>query len=343
MAKSLFTNKKILVTGGTGSFGHQIVDRLLAHNPAEIRILSRDEKKQYDMQFEYSFNKKLRFIVGDVRNKEVLRIAMREADIVFHAAALKQVPSCEYNPYEAVRTNTIGAQNVIDTALDENVGKVVAVSTDKAVEPVNVMGMSKAIQERLFVSANVHRDGRRTIFACVRYGNVLGSRGSVVPVFKNQIDNNRDLTLTDKRMTRFILTLNEAIDLVFYSVEHAVGGEIFVLKVPAHTVFDLAKVMLSSRNPDLSGLGVSGKKLKIKIEGIRPGEKIHETLVSPTESIRTIQKNNFYIILPQVEIKEIEKKYKGYINKKIFRFSSDTAKKLNQKELRTLLKKTGWI
>src|SRR5437867_1068094 len=164
--KNLFANKKILVTGGTGSFGHHIVDRLLKHKPHEIRIFSRDEKKQYDMQFEYASNRGIRFIVGDVRNKEALRSAMRGIDIVFHAAALKQVPSCEYNPFEAVRTNTIGAQNVIDTALDENVSKVIAVSTDKAVEPVNVMGMSKAIQERLFVSANVHREGRRTVFSC---------------------------------------------------------------------------------------------------------------------------------------------------------------------------------
>jgi FlaA1/EpsC-like NDP-sugar epimerase len=329
----LFKGKKILVTGGTGSFGHAIADRLLNENPLEIRILSRDEKKQYDMQFEYRNNPVLRFIVGDVRNKESLATAMRQTDIVFHAAALKQVPSCEYNPYEAVHTNTIGAQNVIETALQENVEKVIAVSTDKAVEPVNVMGMSKSIQERLFTSANVHRDGRRTVFACVRYGNVLGSRGSVIPVFKNQIDNNENLTLTDKSMTRFILTLDNAIDLVFKSVEYSAGGEIFVLKIPAHTVLDLAEVMIKA----------SGKKLKVDITGIRPGEKIHETLVSPTESLRTIEKDNLYIILPQVEIKEIRKKYNSPARKKLFRFSSDTAKQLSKKQLHSLLLKEGWI
>lgn len=331
--KKLFGGKKILVTGGTGSFGHQIVDRLMKENPSEIRIFSRDEKKQYDMQFEYSGNNKLRFIVGDVRNKESLMNAMRGTDIVFHAAALKQVPSCEYNPFEAVKTNTTGAQNVIECALFHNVEKVIAISTDKAVEPVNVMGMTKAIQERLITSANVHRDGKRTIFACVRYGNVLGSRGSVIPVFRNQIDNDQNLTLTDYAMTRFILTLDNAIDLVFKSVEYALGGEIFVLKIHAHTVIELAEVMLET----------SGKKLKIAQTGIRPGEKIHETLVSPTESIRTIDKDDLYIILPQVHIKEIEKKYKGYHNKKLYRFSSDTAEMLTKPQIKALLKKEGWI
>ncbi len=331
--KKLFSGKKILVTGGTGSFGHQIVGRLMNENPAEIRIFSRDEKKQYDMQFEFSHNPKLRFIVGDVRNKESLISAMRGIDIVFHAAALKQVPSCEYNPFEAVKTNTIGAQNVIEAALFNNVEKVIAISTDKAVEPVNVMGMSKAIQERLITTANVHRDGKRTVFACVRYGNVLGSRGSVIPVFRNQIDNNKDLTLTANAMTRFILTLDNAIDLVFKSVEYALGGEIFVLKIPAHTVRELAEVMIEA----------SGEKLKITETGIRPGEKIHETLVSPTESIRTVEKENLYIILPQVEIKEIEKKYKNYSNKKLFRFASDTAERLNKKQLKTMLEKEKWI
>jgi UDP-N-acetylglucosamine 4,6-dehydratase len=331
--KKLFSGKKILVTGGTGSFGHQIVDRLMNENPSEIRIFSRDEKKQYDMQFEYSGNSKLRFIVGDVRNKESLMNAMRGVDIVFHAAALKQVPSCEYNPFEAVRTNTTGAQNVIESALFHNVEKVIAISTDKAVEPVNVMGMTKAIQERLITSANVHRDGKRTIFACVRYGNVLGSRGSVIPVFRNQIDNNQNLTLTDLAMTRFILTLNDAIDLVFKSVEYALGGEIFVLKIPAHTVIDLAEVMIEA----------SGKKLKVITTGIRPGEKLHETLVSPTESIRTIEKENLYIILPQVHIKEVEKKYKGYHNKNLYRFSSDTADMLSKPQIKAMLKREKWI
>ncbi|MEO8512359.1 MAG: polysaccharide biosynthesis protein [Ignavibacteria bacterium] len=331
--KKLFSGKKILVTGGTGSFGHQIVNRLMKEDPDEIRIISRDEKKQYDMQFEFAGNNKLRFIIGDVRNRESLLKAMRGVDIVFHAAALKQVPSCEYNPYEAVKTNAEGAQNVIDAALFNNVEKVIAISTDKAAEPVNVMGMTKAIQERLVTSANVHRDGKRTVFSCVRYGNVLGSRGSVIPVLRNQIDNGQDLTITDRNMTRFILTLDNAIDLVFKSVEYSVGGEIFILKIPAHTVVDLAEVMLEA----------SGKKLKLTETGIRPGEKIHETLVTPTESIRTIEKDNLFIILPQVEIVEIEQKYKNYKNENLFRFSSDTAEKLTKDNLKKMLSQEKWI
>lgn len=331
--EKLFSGKRILITGGTGSFGHQIVDRLLKESPKEIRIFSRDEKKQYDMQFQYKGNNSLRFIVGDVRSKDSLLNAMREVDIVFHAAALKQVPSCEYNPFEAVATNTSGAQNVIEAALFHDVEKVIAISTDKAVEPVNVMGMTKALQERLMISANVNRDGKRTVFACVRYGNVLGSRGSVIPVFKNQLEKNEDLTLTTKEMTRFILTLDSAIDLVFKSVEYALGGEIFVLKIPAHTVTELAEVMIEA----------SGKKLKFIETGIRPGEKIHETLVSPTESLRTIEEENLYIILPQVQIHEIEKKYKNYHNKNLFRFSSDTARRLDKNEIKELLKKENWI
>lgn len=331
--KKLFKGKKILVTGGTGSFGHTIVNRLMLENPNEIRIFSRDEKKQYDMQHQYRNNNKLRFIVGDVRNKYSLIDAMRGIDIVFHAAALKQVPSCEYNPFEAVLTNTIGAENVIEAALFHNVEKVIAISTDKAVEPVNVMGMTKAIQERLFTTANVYREGKRTIFSCVRYGNVLGSRGSVIPVFRNQIDSNQNLTITDKAMTRFILTLNDAIDLVFKSAEISVGGEIFVLKIPAHSVIDLAQVMIDA----------SSKKLKIIEIGIRPGEKIHETLVSATESVRTIIKNNLFIILPQVNINETEKKYKNFVNKNLFRFSSDNAEQLTKTQLKIMLKKENWI
>jgi len=328
----MFKNKIILVTGGTGSFGHYIVSKLLKFKVKEIRIFSRDEKKQDDMRFEFK-NKNLRFIIGDVRNKASLKKAMRNVDIVFHAAALKQVPSCEYNVFEAVKTNIIGAQNIVEVALEENVDHVVAISTDKAVEPVNVMGMTKAIQERIFISANLHKDGKRTKFCCVRYGNVLGSRGSVIPLFKKQIESGHSLTLTDERMTRFILTLDQAIDLVFKAVEYGIGGEIFVLKVPAHTVNDLAEVMISELNSNS----------KIINTGIRPGEKIHETIISPTESLRTIEKEDHFIVLPQIRIDEIEKKYLNYKKKDIFRFSSNNAEKLNKEQLKKILKDEGWI
>jgi len=330
MAEDSFQNKIIMVTGGTGSFGHTIVKKLLDKNPKEIRIFSRDEKKQDDMRYEFEGNKKLRFVIGDVRDKDSLRRAMRNVDIIYHAAALKQVPHCEENVFQAVLTNVVGAQNVVDVALEYNVYKVIAISTDKAVEPVNVMGMTKAIQERIMISANLHKDGKRTKFSCVRYGNVLATRGSVIPLFLKQIKADRQLTITDKRMTRFILTLEEAIELVFKATEIMVGGEIFTLELPAHTVLDLAEVMLSEFN---------AKNKEIKVIGIRPGEKIHETLVSPTESLRTVKKKNLFIILPQIKIAQIEQKYPHYQNENIFRFSSDTARRLSKTELKELLEK----
>ena len=331
----MFSGKIILVTGGTGSFGHQIVKDLIKNNAEEVRILSRDEKKQDDMRKEFSKFSNLRFIVGDVRDLSSLEESVRKVDIIFHAAALKQVPSCEYNVFEAVKTNIIGARNVILAALAENVPSVVAVSTDKAVEPVNVMGMTKAIQERLFTQANLYRDGRQTVFSCVRYGNVLGSRGSVVPLFYQQIKLGRALTLTDERMTRFILTLPQSIQLVFKAAAEAIGGEIFVLKIPAHTVKDLAEVMLEE---------LPARNKEIKITGIRPGEKINETLVSPVESLRTIELGNYYIILPSINIKDIREKYNFFAgNQNIFRFSSDHAYRLNKSEIKNLLQLAGWI
>lgn len=329
----MFKGKKVLVTGGTGSFGHIIVKRLLKENVAEIRVFSRDEKKQYDMMQQYKDERKLKFIIGDVRDRESVRRAIRGVDIVYHAAALKQVPSSELNAYQAVLTNITGAQNVVDAALKENVEKVISISTDKAVEPVNVMGMTKAIQERIIVSANNNRFGKRTTFSCVRYGNVLGSRGSVVPLFRKQIEDNEGITITHEDMTRFIITLDQAIDLVFEATEKSVGGEIFVMKMKKHKVTDLAKIMLEA----------AGKEAKWKVIGIRPGEKIHETLVSPTESIRTIESDKYYIILPQIEMDTVEKKYPKYINTKIFRYSSDTAEEIPHQELKNLLKKEGWI
>lgn len=330
----VFKGKKILVTGGTGSFGRYIVEKLLSCNPEEIRIFSRDEKKQDDMRQEHNNKKGLRFIIGDVRDKSTVRKAMKNIDIVFHAAALKQVPSCEYNVFEAVRTNIIGAQNVIDCALEENVEKVIAISTDKAVEPINAMGMTKAVQEKLIISANLYKEGRRTIFACVRYGNVLGSRGSVVSLFKELIRQGKPLPLTHPDMTRFILTLRQSIQLVFWATEHAVGGEIFVYKSPAHKVLDLAEVMLEALNKSDCG---------IKEIGIRPGEKIHETLISPTESLRTIEKDEFFIILPQIPIESIEKRYPNYTNTSLFRYSSDNATRLDKKEILRYLKDEKWL
>jgi len=340
-SKKLFQDKRVLVTGGTGSFGHQIVDRLLQEGPSEIRIFSRDEDKQvrmseeYGMGHQYPCKDNLNFVIGDVRNPNSVREAVRGIDIVFHAAALKQVPSCEYHVWEAVQTNIVGAQNVIQAALEENVEKVVAVSTDKAVKPVNAMGMTKSIQEKLFTAANFHHSGKRTVFTCVRYGNVVGSRGSVIPLFKRQIEAGGPLTITDPRMTRFMLTLAEAIELVFHAALRGVGGETFVLKIPAALVTDVAAVMIEALSPH--------RTIAVDVVGIRPGEKIHEVLVSETEAVRTIEEESTYIILPQIDLTVTCDFYRQDAAAKFSEYSSDMARRLDQKEIRVMLARTGWL
>lgn len=286
------------------------------------------------MRYDLDYPSNVRFVIGDVRDKTAVERVMKNVDVVFHAAALKQVPSCEVNTIEAVRTNVLGAQNVIEVALEYNIPKVVSISTDKAVEPVNAMGMTKALQEKLMISANLYKDGKRTVFCCVRYGNVVATRGSVVPLFKKQIADGKPLTITHKDMTRFMLTLDDAVKLVFLAYEKGLGGEIFVLKSPAHKVVSLAEVMLEELN---------AKNRKIVETGVRPGEKLHETLISPTESLRTIEEKDFFRVLPQIKIPEIEKKYPNYVNRNMFRFSSDTARMMDKEEIKNMLKVSGWL
>ena len=339
--EKFFSGKRVLVTGGTGSFGHQIVDRLLDEDPAEIRIFSRDEDKQVRMSEEYGMGHQyprkaaLNFVIGDVRNRDSVREAVRGIDIIFHAAALKQVPLCEYHVWEAVQTNVMGAQNVIQAALEENVDRVIAVSTDKAVKPVNAMGMTKSIQEKLFTAANFHKSGKRTVFSCVRYGNVVGSRGSVIPLFKRQIESGGPITITDPRMTRFMLTLAEAIELVFGAVLKGVGGEVFVLKIPAALVTDIAEVMIEALS--------AGKHVSMEAVGIRPGEKIHEVLVSEAEAVRTIEDEGTYVILPQINLDNTRSFYRKESFVKFSEYTSDTAKQLTREEIRSLLARTGWL
>lgn len=339
--RGFFSGKRVLVTGGTGSFGHQIVDRLLKEDPAEIRIFSRDEDKQVRMSEEYGmghhYPKKasMNFVIGDVRNANSVREAMRGIALVFHAAALKQVPLCEYHVWEAVQTNIIGAQNVIQAALDEGVEKVIAISTDKAVKPVNAMGMSKAIQEKLFTAANFHKGGKKTIFACVRYGNVVGSRGSVIPLFKRQIESGGPITITDPRMTRFILTLSEAIDLVFRATTKGTGGEIFVLKIPAALISDIAEVMIESL--------AAKREIPVQAVGVRPGEKIHEVLISEAEAFRTIEEDSAYAILPQIDLQGTQSSYRDGSLVNFREYTSDGARRLTKKEIESILIQTGWL
>lgn len=332
--KKLISDKKVLVTGGTGSFGSMFIKEILRLKPKEIIVFSRDEDKQGAMRLEYKGNKKLRFVLGDVRDLRSVREVVRGVDIVVHAAALKWIPEIEYNVWEGVKTNVIGAQNLIEAARDANVEKVVALSTDKAVEPVNAYGMAKALQERLMTTANLYDTATRCVFVSTRYGNVLGSRGSVVPFFRTLIDSGKPLTLTDPNMTRFLLTLKQSVELVLKALEEGVGGEVFVPKMPAHTIGDLVDVMLEP-------LPKSKKKV-IKI-GVRPGEKKHESLVSPSESVRTVEAGDYYVILPQISIEAVDRKYGKMKRLREFRYASNTTHRMTKNGIRRVLKEEGWL
>ncbi len=291
----MLNNKTILITGGTGSFGKKLVNYLIKNfKPNKIIVFSRDELKQSDMLSEfYKVKHILRFFIGDVRDYSRVKLAMKDVDIVFHAAALKNVPFAEYNPFEAIKTNILGAQNVIDAAFENNVKKVLALSTDKASSPINLYGATKLASDKLFITANNFKGKLKTEFSVVRYGNVMGSRGSVIPVF-SQFQDQNFLPITDKRMTRFNITLQEAIKFVLNALTKMRGGEIFVPRIPSFKVIDLASAMFP--------------KKKIKIIGLRPGEKIHEEMISTGESLNTICYQNSYIICPQSDFYKWDKK-----------------------------------
>lgn len=286
----MLTNKTILVTGGTGSFGHHFVEYVLKHyQPKKIIIYSRDEFKQFNMQNAYKkYNDILRFFIGDVRDQGRLYRALNGVDYVIHAAALKQVPACEYNPIEAIKTNINGACNVIDACLNAGVKKVVALSTDKAVSPINLYGSTKMVSDKLFAAANAYSGADGTKFAVVRYGNVAGSRGSVIPFFQNIIDNGgNELPITDYRMTRFWISLEEGVKLVVKALEESRGGETFISKIPSFKITDLAQAMLPG--------------CKMPEVGIREGEKLHEVMVPAEDSIRTYEYDKHYIIYPNYD------------------------------------------
>lgn len=287
----LFTNKTLLITGGTGSFGNAVLNRFLTTDIGEIRIFSRDEKKQDDMRHEYQakypeYAEKIKFYIGDVRNIDSIRPAMVGVDYIFHAAALKQVPSCEFFPMEAVRTNVIGTENVLTAAVDAGVKNVVCLSTDKAAYPVNAMGTSKAMMEKVIVAKSRTVDPAKTKICCTRYGNVMCSRGSVIPLWINQIRAGKSITITNPSMTRFIMSLDEAVDLVLFAFEHGTSGDILVQKAPACTIETQAKAVIE--------LFDSEQKTEVKIIGIRHGEKMYETLLTNEECANAIDMGNFY-------------------------------------------------
>lgn len=280
-------NSVVLITGGTGSFGSRVATHLLKQNVKQIRIYSRDEKKQVEMQKRFP---DFRYIIGDIRDFPRLKEAMVGVDYVFHAAALKHVPPCENYPYEAVKTNIIGSENVCQAAELNGIKTVVALSTDKAVKPVNAMGISKAMMEKIVCSQNLY--DKKTTFCCVRYGNVMGSRGSVIPIFRKLIEAGKPITITVPHMTRFLMTLDHSVDLVFHAMTKAKGGEIFVRKAPACTVQDLAEAMRIKYSD-------KGENHPIEVIGIRPGEKIHEILVNEYEMQRLIESDRYFTIHPE--------------------------------------------
>lgn len=292
----MLNGKTILVTGGTGSFGKKfIITVLKQYYPKKIIVYSRDELKQFEMQQSADFKKYdeiLRYFIGDVRDLPRLMKAMEGVDIVIHAAALKQVPAIEYNPFEAVKTNVIGGQNVIDACFEKGVHKVIALSTDKAAGPINLYGATKLTSDKLFIAANNHRGNRDIKFSVVRYGNVMGSRGSVIPFF---IEKSKEgvLPITDERMTRFNITLQQGVDFVLKCLQIMWGGEIFVPKIPSYRIIDLAKAI--------------DNNCKIEIVGIRPGEKIHEEMITETDALNTIEFDDYFVILPSTQLWDVEK------------------------------------
>tara|TARA_B110000858_G_C17754195_1_gene451249 strand:+ start:1 stop:1014 length:1014 start_codon:yes stop_codon:yes gene_type:complete len=337
----MFTNKNILITGATGYFGRRFVLRLLSlYKPKKVVIFSRDETKQYEMQNDKIFKKYLkvlRFFIGDVRDVDRLKLAMRGVDFVVHAAALKHVPSAEYNPTECIKTNIYGAENVIKASIDCNVKKVVALSTDKAANPINIYGATKLASDKLFVAANNLSGAKGPKFSVVRYGNVFASRGSVVPYFKKLIkEKSSFFPITDKNMTRFAITIKDSIDLVFNSFWFMQGGEIVVPKIPSINIIDLAKAL--------------DKTKKLKITGIRPGEKLHEILCTRDEARLTIEFKKHYIIIPTTDFSFQVKKFKknkingeeGNFVKDDFQYDSgNNINFLNIKKIQKLLKSTG--
>lgn len=312
----MLSGKSILITGGTGSFGKQLVKTILEKYPKVRRLVvySRDELKQFEMsqQFPESRYPQMRFFIGDVRDRQRLTRALEGVDIVVHAAALKQVPACEYNPFEAIKTNVLGAQNVIDAALDHNIQKVVALSTDKAAAPINLYGATKLCSDKLFVSANNYKGGRDTMFSVVRYGNVMGSRGSVIPFFMKKKDEGT-LPITDERMTRFNITLQEGVELVLLALDRMWGGEIFVPKIPSYRIVDVATAIAPS--------------CEQKIVGIRPGEKLHEEMITSTDALNSLEFDDYFVILPSVQLWNVDKYAAVYYGRQCregFAYSSGT-------------------
>ncbi|MED4003644.1 polysaccharide biosynthesis protein [Priestia aryabhattai] len=328
----MFDNQIILVTGGTGSWGYELVKQLLTYNPREIRVFSRSESNQFTMGQDFDNDPKLKFVIGDIKEKDSMIDACKGVDYIFHLAALKHVPVCENQPIEALKTNVIGTQNVIDAALVSNVKRVVYISTDKAANPSNFYGLSKSMGERLIIHANTLTTN--TKFVCIRGGNVLGTNGSVIHVFKKQIQEKGKIGITDSNMTRFFLTLEDAIKLVFKATFESIGGEIFVMKMPTCRIIDLAQVLIDESKKE---------NVKVEVLGIRPGEKIHELLLSEYESLTTVvYDNEYFVILPQIYIEGLKEHYYKYQPVNLVNYNSSEGL-MTKEQIKKMLEKGRFI
>jgi UDP-glucose 4-epimerase len=330
----MFDDKVLMITGGTGSFGNAVLNRFLATNVRGIRIFSRDEKKQEDMRIALN-NPKLKFYIGDVRNYDSIHEAMQGVDYVFHAAALKQVPSCEFYPMEAVRTNVLGAENVMNAAIACGVQRVIVLSTDKAVYPVNAMGISKAMMEKLMVAKARMRSSGETVFCATRYGNVMASRGSVIPLFVSQINEGKPLTVTDPTMTRFLMSLEDSVDLVLHAFQHGGQGDIFVQKAPASTVGDLAQALLD----------LFQRENPVRVIGTRHGEKLYESLLSREEMARASDMGRYYCVPADDRDLNYNKYFvEGEPHVSEFEdYTSHNTERLNVEQVKSLLMKLDFI
>ncbi|PKP61392.1 MAG: hypothetical protein CVT88_00220 [Candidatus Altiarchaeales archaeon HGW-Altiarchaeales-1] len=340
--KTAFKNKNILITGGVGSVGKEIINQILKFDPKIVRILDIDESREFELEHDLeqtlSANDfdKLRFFLGDIRDKERLKRAIEDINIIFHTAALKHVQSCEYNPFEAVKTNILGLQNLINVSIENEVEKVIFTSTDKAANPTNTMGATKLLGERLMISANYYKGKRKTIFSSVRFGNVLGSRGSVIPLWINQIKNGGPVTMTDLTMTRFVMSMKRAVELLFKSTQIAKGSEVFIFKMPAIRLNDLVEVVIEETAPKYK---FNPRDIKIKTIGLKSGEKYYEELMTEEEVTRSLETEDMFIVFPQL---------KELVNKEYFRelgatevhssdYNSHKMSLLNKEEIKKVL------
>lgn len=335
---NFFEGKKILLIGGTGTIGKSLLTYILGEKPEVVRVLSRDEHKQFELREKLSQYTNIRYLIGDIRDGDRVARAMEDIDYVFHLAAMKHVPSCEYNPFEAVKTNVIGTENVITAARNAGVKRVIFTSTDKAIAPTNAYGASKLMAERLIASAQYNSGSHATIFAAVRFGNVMGSRGSVIPLFKSQITENRRITVTDKTMSRFMMTLKEATELTIKAMKTAQGGEIFVLKMPIISLKDLAEVIIEETAKKIN---IDPNSVEVAEIGLRPGEKMYEELMTMEEAKDALELPDMFVI-PNVYLKRtlsypeaIEAKHKSY--------SSDSGSPAGREDLLAMLQESGLI